>query len=187
MSERCPHRPRPARGPAATFLLWLCLVWPGVAGAADGPAEPASDWRSWLALPETWEVGGWAVRTSLYTKHFKPEDYHVNKQQLVGVEARYDRDWVIGAAFFDNSFGQSSEFVYIGRSWWLGRSNHWYGKLMAGLLHGYEEPYEDKIPLNGLGIAPAVIPALGFRYRSFVIEANLGGVSTLTVTAGLSF
>lgn len=159
----------------------LCLLWPGYASAVGDPNG------SWYALPESWEVQGWNINTSIHTTHFKPEDYHVNDQKLLGVEARFDRNWVIGGAVFDNSFGQDSQFLYLGKSWYLGDSEHWYGKLMVGLLHGYEEPYEDKIPFNGLGIAPALIPALGFRYKWFRVEANLGGVSTLTFTAGVSF
>jgi hypothetical protein len=159
----------------------LCLLWPGLAAAVGDP------YGSWYAFPESWEIQGWNINTSIHTSHFKPEEYHVNDQNLAGVEARFDRDWVIGAAVFDNSFGQESQFVYMGKSWYLGNSRHWYGKLRAGLLHGYDEPYDDKIPFNGLGIAPALIPALGFRYRWFRAEANLGGVSTLTITAGVSF
>jgi len=58
---------------------------------------------------------------------------------------------------------------------------------MGGLLHGYKEPYEDKIALNGLGIAPVVLPALGFNYKYFVAEASLGGLAVVTLTAGVRF
>ena len=51
----------------------------------------------------------------------------------------------------------------------------WYFKLTGGLLHGYKEPYDDKIPLNDLGVAPAILPTLGFQYKFFVAEANLAG------------
>ena len=58
---------------------------------------------------------------------------------------------------------------------------------MGGLLHGYKEPYDDKIPLNGLGVAPAIVPSLGFRYKWFLAEANLGGLAVITFTAGVRF
>jgi len=54
-------------------------------------------------------------------------------------------------------------------------------------LHGYKEPYDDKIPLNQLGVAPAIVPTLGFQYKFFVAEANLGGLAALTITAGIAF
>ena len=114
------------------------------------------------------------MQTSVYTKHFDPEPDHVNDQNLIGVEALFQNQWLAGLAVFDNSFGQPSQFLYMGRSWQLFGSDYWHVKLMGGLLHGYKEPYEDKIPLNGLGVAPAIVPALGFRYKWFIAEANLG-------------
>ncbi len=75
----------------------------------------------------------------------------------------------------------------MGKSWALFSSRFWYFKLTGGLLHGYKEPYEDKIPLNDLGIAPAILPALGFKYKMFLIEANLAGTAAMTITAGIAF
>ena len=137
--------------------------------------------------PADWDVGEWRVAFSLYTKHFDPDPDHVNDQNLVAVEAGFNNDWLAGIAVFDNSFGQNSQFLYAGYSWPIMRSDYWYVKLMGGLLHGYKEPYEDKIPLNGLGVAPAIVPALGFRYRRVFAEANLGGLAVVTLIAGFRF
>lgn len=137
--------------------------------------------------PPGWGVDEWRIAFSVYTKHFDPDPDHVNDQNLVGVEAHFNNDWLAGAAVFDNSYGQDSQFVYVGYSWPIMRSEYWYVKLMGGLLHGYKEPYEDKIPLNGLGIAPAIVPSLGFKYRRVFAEANLGGLAVVTVTVGFSF
>jgi hypothetical protein len=134
-----------------------------------------------------WSIDGWSIQTSIYTKHFDPEPDHVNDQNLIGVEAHFRNQWLGGLAVFDNSFGQPSQFLYMGRSWRLFGSEYWHFKLMGGLLHGYKEPYEDKIPLNQLGVAPAIVPALGFRYKWFIAEANLGGLAVVTVTAGVRF
>ncbi|MCP4047628.1 MAG: hypothetical protein GY732_16775, partial [Gammaproteobacteria bacterium] len=59
--------------------------------------------------------------------------------------------------------------------------------LSGGLLHGYKEPYEDKIPLNDLGIAPAIVPAFGFRYKRVFTQIQILGTAAVTVTAGFSF
>lgn len=134
-----------------------------------------------------WRVAAWNVQTSLYTKHFDPDPEHNNDQNLIGIEAVFANDWLTGAAVFDNSFGQSSQLVYVGRTWPILHSKYWYFKLTGGLLHGYTEPYEDKIPFNGLGIAPAIVPSLGFRYRRVLVEANLGGLAVVTFTAGVRF
>jgi len=71
--------------------------------------------------------------------------------------------------------------------WDLLHSPYWYFKLTGGLLYGYKEPYEDKIPFNGLGIAPAIIPTFGFQYKFFVAELNIAGTAAINVTAGIAF
>lgn len=172
-------QPKWRRSITSGVLICLLMITatPALAGEGD----------SWYSLPEKWGIEGWNLQTSLYTKHFDPDPDHNNNQKLIGVEARFEKNWVIGGAVFDNSFGQNSQLIYMGKYWYLFGSKHWYGKVMAGLLHGYKEPYEDKIPFNGAGIAPVIVPSLGFKYKWFIIEGNLGGVSTFTVTAGVTF
>jgi hypothetical protein len=106
---------------------------------------------------------------------------------MLGIEAQMTNNWLFGFATFDNSFGQRSEYVYAGYNWALFGSEHWFFKVTGGLIYGYKEPYKDKIPLNELGIAPAALPTLGFRYKNFITEVNLAGKVALTVTAGISF
>ena len=139
------------------------------------------------ATANGWKIQEWKLQTSLYTRHFNPDPRHDNHQKLIDLETVFENHWLFGAAFFDNSFGQKTQFVYAGKSWPLLRSNFWYFKLVGGLLHGYKEPYKDKIPLNGLGIAPAILPALGFRYKKVFVETNLAGIAAVTVTAGIAF
>lgn len=161
-----------------TCFFTLILVCQAV--VADQEATESSD-------SSGWRVDDWVIQTSIYTHHFDPDPDHVNDQNLLGIEAWMENGWLIGAAVFDNSFGQNSQLVYAGYSWRLFRSKYWYFKLTGGLLHGYKPPYEDKIPFNELGVAPAIVPALGFRYKYFVAEANLGGLAVVTVTAGVRF
>lgn len=149
--------------------------------------RPALADETGAAEDSPWRVEAWRIQTSLYTKHFDPDPDHNNDQHLIAVEAEFANRWLAGAAVFDNSFGQPSQMLFVGRIWPLLGSEHWYFKLTGGLLHGYKEPYEDKIPFNGLGIAPAIVPALGFRYRSVILEANLGGLAVVTFTGGIRF
>ena len=164
---------------AVVNLLMLAMLMPGT-GFAQG-SEPTADDAS------PWDIAGWTLQASVYTRHFDPDPDHNNDQNLFGIEAVFENDWLVGAAVFDNSFGQPSQLIFVGKTWPLLRSEHWYFKLLGGLLHGYKEPYEDKIPLNGLGVAPAIIPALGFRYRRVFMEANLGGLAVVTFNIGVRF
>ena len=125
--------------------------------------------------------------TSLYTKHYDPDPDHVNHQKMLGFESETGRNRVWGLAIFDNSFGQESQYLYLGQKWRAFESDRWYYKLTGGLLHGYEEPYEDKIPLNDLGVAPAILPGLGYRNKSFFAEFSQLGLAAGMVTVGFVF
>lgn len=157
------------------LLASLVLAWPALGEAQD------------YADTSGWRIESWFVHTSLYTRHFDPEPDHVNDQNLLAIEAGFTNGWIGGLAVFDNSFGQDTQFLYAARRWPLFHSDHWYAKLMGGLMHGYEEPYEDKIPFNGLGVAPAILPGLGYRNGLFMGELHLGGLAVVTLTVGLRF
>jgi len=124
---------------------------------------------------------------SLYTTHYDPKPEHVNHQNMLGFELETGEKQVYGLAIFDNSFGQNSEYLYTGKKWHNFRSERMYFKLTGGLLHGYKEPYEDKIPLNDLGIAPALVLTLGYQHKGLVIEFSQLGLAAGLITAGFAF
>lgn len=129
----------------------------------------------------------WRLKTSVLMWHFDPEPDHNNHQRMVGLEWWQRDGRHVGLVQFDNSFGQPSQYLYAGKSWNLGDSDKFYFSVTGGLLHGYEEPYHHKVPLNGLGIAPVVIPAFGLRLRRVYFEAHLLGVAGTLLTAGFTF
>ncbi len=129
----------------------------------------------------------WRFQTSLYTKHWDPDPEHVNNSKLLSIEFEEASGWIYGFAQFDNSFGQPSQYLYAGRAWPLFKKDWAYFKLTGGFLHGYKEPYEDKIPLNNLGVAPAIIPTFGLKYKRVHTELQILGAAAITVTAGFSF
>ena len=147
--------------------------------AQDDGAEPAQD--------HGWKYRGVTIQTALYTKHWDEDPDHTNHQKLIGPEIEFQNDYLVGLAFFQNSFDQSSQFLYIGKTWGLFKTDWFYFKLVGGLLHGYKEPFEDKIPFNGLGVAPAILPSFGVRYKYFMAEVQIAGTAAITVTAGLRF
>ena len=133
------------------------------------------------------EIQEWRFRTSLYTKHWSDDPDHVNDQKLINIEFATTTRWIYGFAHFDNSFGQPSQYLYAGYSWPLFGKDWAYFILSGGVLHGYKEPYEDKIPLNELGFAPAIVPTFGLRYKRVFTEVQILGTAAVTVTAGFSF
>jgi len=161
------------------LLLCLSLCLGGPAWAEPSATEQGSETQGWIT--------GWNLQFSLYTRHWDPSPEHNNHQHMVSLEARSHDNWLAGLSVFDNSYYQPTQLLYVGRTWPLLNSSHWYFKLIGGLIHGYKEPYEDKIPLNGLGIAPAILPSLGYRRGHFMAEAHLAGVAAMTLTAGVRF
>ena len=133
------------------------------------------------------DIAEWRFQTSIYTHHWSSDPDHVSNSKLLGIEFETTKKWIYGFAYFDNSFGQPSQYLYAGYSWPLFKTDWAYFKLTGGVLHGYKDPFEDKIPLNGLGVAPAIVPAFGFKYKRVLTEIQILGTAAVTWTIGFNF
>ena len=159
-----------------------------VVPAATAPVEAKSPWDA----PEPWRTDRFYFQTSIYTGHFNPSEEHVNHSYLVNPEYRFteswlDGQWIAGAGFFNNSFGQASQYVYGGLLWRpFVEAQPLYFKLTAGLLHGYKAPYDEKIPFNKYGVAPAILPSMGYCYVRYCSELIIFGTAGLMVTVGVT-
>ncbi|WP_346796365.1 hypothetical protein R5M92_12925 [Halomonas sp. Bachu 37] len=130
------------------------------------------------------------VQTSLHTRHFSPDPEHTNQQDLLGLELHTPSRWLAGAAWFKNSFDQSSVYLYAGRElpiWESAAGVMLRAKLTGGLLHGYRGEYRDKIPFNRYEIAPALLPSIGVRWHRFESDVIVFGTAGAMLTAGLRF
>ena len=192
--------PRGAAG--AKISYWLACVSAclpltlGIGATAraqttDQPAPTPAAQSVWDA-PEPWRTDRFYFQTSVYTRHFHPTPEHVNQQNLLNLEWRFKSfaaggQWLAGLAFFDNSFGQSSQYIYGG---WLVRPfddlQPLYFKITAGALHGYKGEHQNKIPFNSSGVAPAILPSVGYCYSRVCSELVLFGNSGLMVTLGVT-
>jgi hypothetical protein len=110
---------------------------------------------------------------SPFTHHYSPSDEH-RYVWLVGVERERADGRLSGITYFSNSFGQPSTYIFPwGQSYRnLGGVQGLYAKWSGGLLYGYVEPYENKVPLNVNGFSPAIIPSLGFERNGFGAQVN---------------
>ena len=117
--------------------------------------------------------------------HFDYSSDHVKYSWLVGVEWLRDSRWLAGFSYFNNSFGQICQYYYGGRWFPLGDGDtNWYLKLTGGVIVGYKDPYEDKVPFNSNGVGPAIIPGLGYKINRFNVQVNMLGTAGLMVTVG---
>ena len=138
-----------SRGLALAVLL-------GTAAAA--PASHAQEAQPALGAP----FDGWELTVSPYTYHFSREEH--TSVFLAGLERQYASNWLWGGALFSNSFGQPSGTVYFGYQWdKLFGVEPLYFKLVGGIMYGYVDEYEDKVPLNHNGFSPIILPGLGWR------------------------
>lgn len=118
--------------------------------------------------------------------HYNHSPNHAKTSWLIGSEYVRQDGWLAGYAYFNNSFDQKSHYMYGGRTWKLGgeESSYWYLKLSGGVIVGYRKPYEDKIPFNHRGVAPAIVPGIGYQYGRFSLQMNMLGVAGLMFTLG---
>jgi hypothetical protein len=117
--------------------------------------------------------------------HFDPSPEHTDHSWLIGIEWQAGNRWLAGWSHFNNSFDQRCDYIYVGKSWTLDSvSPNLYVKLTGGVVLGYKEPYEDKIPFNNDGVAPGIIPAIGYKYERFNAQVNLLGTAGLMITVG---
>lgn len=143
------------------------------------------------ATPENSANGSyWKVIVAPFALHWTHNKEH-KYVYLLGIEYNQPGapSWsladetVWGVGGFSNSFGQPSAYVYYGYRW-----NNLFGhpafsfNLTGGLLYGYRDPYEDKVPFNYNGFSPGVIPSVSYRLtRNDSVQLGVLG------TAGLIF
>jgi hypothetical protein len=176
---------------AACSLSAASAMAQSAGAAAESGGTPAVTTSVWDA-PEPWRTDRFYFQTSLATVHFHPDDDHNNNQKLIYGEWRLPQRWLegqvlVGASAFDNSFGQPSQFVFGGLLWRPFDSvPEAYVKLAAGVLHGYKDEYQDKIPFNHYGYAPAIVPSVGYCYNRVCGEMVVFGTAGLMWTLGVT-
>ena len=117
------------------------------------------------------------LAASPYTLHFTKSDEHRTVFGL-GLERQRESGQITGLGLFRNSFGQPTAYLYPwGQKFDFASLPGSYFKVTGGVLWGYRGEYRDKIPLNRLGVAPAVIFTLGHQVGPYRAGLNLLGNS----------
>jgi hypothetical protein len=155
----------------AVLILLVALFAPTAFAQQDAPLA---------------EVGGNKLRLQLspYALHWSPRDPEDRYVFLVGVEREHPNGKLDGVAFFSNTFGQESLYIFP----WGGVYKNIYGipklsfKWTAGVIYGYKPPFEKKVPFNRKGFAPGIIPALSYDF-----SPQWSGQLNLLGTQGVMF
>lgn len=168
-SDHPPRAPRAAAACAAITLA-LTLALPGAALAQN-----------------QWFPAGDKIRLAYTPKafHFATDSDYVDWNHIVALEWLTPRHtfWNadrthFGLSLFNNSYGQFSQAVYAGLEWdWTSAlGGDVYLSLSVGLVHGYKEPWEDKLPLNNaLGVGVTLVPSIGWQRGGLGLAATLTG------------
>jgi hypothetical protein len=167
------------------------MAAPALAQSAATPALPES-WKTAWEAPEPWRTDRFYIQTSVATVHFSSDPNHDNTQNLIYGEWRLPQRFLegqvlVGASFFDNSFGQPSQFVFGGLLWRpIEKAPEFYVKVAAGVIHGYTGEFKNKIPANSSGYAPGIVPGVGYCYNRFCGEMILFGTAGMLWTVGMT-
>ena len=156
-------------------LVGVVLVWAGLLCASASASTAAAD------------SGTLTLKFGPGVHHWRNDPDHNNRSLLVGASWEFPSRWSVGGAFFRNSFHQPSQYLYMGKRWFPDSlPDAVYVKVTAGVLLGYKEPYNRKVPLNhARGIAPAVLPALGYQYKRTNVQLIPLGTAGLMMTFGV--
>ena len=145
--------------------LFLCAALSAFAGTAQ------ADDQNELLGP-----GYWRVAMSPYSVHFRYNENH-RAVWALGLERQRADNWMAGASFFSNSFGQPSSYTYVGKRFpALWGQPQLFGQISGGVLYGYRGEFAHKVPLNYKGFSPGALVTLGWQYsRASAVSAHLLG------------
>ena len=125
----------------------------------------------------------WDLTLSPYTFHWSGPSPEHKPVKLVALDRHIQGKRFCGLALFSNSFGQPSAYGYVGQQWDNIFGNpKVFTKVSAGFIYGYKGKHKDAIAFNASGIAPAIIPSLGYTF-----SPNESAQVFMLGTAGLTF
>lgn len=117
--------------------------------------------------------------------HYRSSNDYEGPPLLGNIELNKKSNWLYGLSLFNNSYGDFSQYLYIGKKWELPQIYQpLQVKLTGGLLHGYTGRWKDKLAFNHNGFAPAIIPSIGLKKGRWATDLILLGDSGLLFTIG---
>lgn len=151
-------------------------------GAAIIVAQLAGQAFAQAAAPaDAEQANKLSLQFSPYAYHFTYDSEH-KETVMVGLEREHADAKIDGVVLFTNSFGQPSIYVYP----WGGVFHDLAGvkgfsfKWSVGLMYGYVDPYQDKVPYNYKGFSPVILPALAYEFTpGWSVQLDLLGTAGL--------
>ena len=126
------------------------------------------------------QLGGYAHFTSGEERHGLPI--------LASIDRSAPRRYYYGLALFNNSFNQFSQFLYVGREFpWKRVHENIRFRVSVGVIYGYRDGFEDKLPVHYKGLALGLVPSIGYKRNQVGFDMALLGAAGLMFTVGYEF
>jgi len=180
----------PAAPAVVTAAFLACCCPEAVIAQTTSTTAPAGGYAGmlsgivdWFRMDWTtgWEQGStMRLMTSPYTYHFSEDPNH-KYVYMIGLERQRSDGFTVGGTFFRNSFGQPSTYLYIGQRFdRLGGVERAFAQITGGLLYGYKDPYQNKVPFNHRGYSPGLVPSIGWQFtRTYSAQIDVLGNSAV--------
>ncbi len=130
----------------------------------------------------------WYIQGGAYI-HPQDRDDYEGPPILGSIEYHKKNNWFGGLALFNNSFGQFSQYLYLGKQFYPWKSlPHTRIKLTAGVVQGYKDEHYDTLPIRwgdswGLGF----VPSIGYQKGRVGYDVAILGVAGLLFAVGYEF
>ena len=164
----------PVRNLIESSLLLISLV----CVAADVQAEPDSDSST----------GSWYLQAGGYV-HFSNDEEYEGPPLFGGIEHRDENLTLIGFSVFNNSFGDFSQYVYVGKQFQLSQKYPGFRfKITAGIVRGYQGEHHEILPIRwgdswGLG----AVPTIGYEGDRLGFDVAVLSASGMLFLVGYEF
>jgi len=141
-----------------------------------------------IASTGTDSTSSWYVQGGVYG-HYNDNDEYEGPPLFAALEYHGENRPVFGASVFINSFGDFSEYVYVGKAFHPSQKHPAFRIIFTGgIAHGYQGKHHDVLPIRwgdswGIGIVPAV----GYKRNGVGVDVAILGESGLLLLIGYEF
>jgi len=158
------------------FLFLLPLLFIGKSALCQDASEQPD------------EYPGWYVQGGTYI-HYDEEDDYEGPPLFAGIEYFRSSKWLYGFSMFQNSFGQFSQYAYVGRVFHPWETKPYlHIKITGGLVQGYRGQNHDTLPIRwGESWGIGAIPTIGMRRDRFGFDLAFLKESGLLFLGGYYF
>ena len=130
----------------------------------------------------------WYIQGGGYLHYSEDEEFE-GPPWFTGVEYFKSEKLLFGFSIFNNSFGDTSQYAYVGRNFHPWDANERFRiKLTIGVAHGYYGEHQKVMPINwGDGWGIGVVPTVGYQINSFGFDVGLLSASGVLFLVGYNF